>query len=304
MKKLLSIVVLGYFVCCSLFAEVHLIPLAGCKYLQTAEDDYLLSPSAGIQIMNIVPDSGALSASVNYSLDYYNRGFGDEKIKKLHGINLMGSYSWDKNGVTVMLNSKGEVPFSDVKTLTGIALYTRQIVKTDSFSFVFGGGIAAGDLGKSVKDVNLYALPFPVFSLGYHNDIVSTSLSFMGTPGFNLVLFPEAIVRFDGTVALAGFDSAKDLTFDCALKAYPFKNTAAGEVISFAAGVSNTIETYKLANKDEYGFQYYSAYGELNATFLTLRCGYNFNGSKIFNKEVKGDMYNGIFASVSAMFFF
>lgn len=304
MKKLLSIVLLGYFICCSLFAEVNVIPFAGCKYLQTAEEDYLLSPSAGIQIMSVVSDSGVLSTSANYSMNYYNRGFGEEKVKYLHGINLTGSYNWDKNGVTVVLGSNGEVPFSDIKTMMGLALYTRQIVKTESFSFVFGGGIMAGDLDRSIRGVNIYAIPFPVFSLNYHNDFVATSLAFMGEPSFSLELFPKSIVRFDGKVSLVGFDSVKDIAFDCAIRAYPFNNTALGEIISIAAGVLNTKETYKLANKDEYGFQYYSAYGELNATFLTLRCGYNFNGSKIFNKEVKGDMYNGIFASVSAMFFF
>ena len=307
MKKLLIIALLCSFVFCAFAAEEvqnHFIPLAGMKYVQTDSDDYLLSPSGGLQYMRIMPESRVFSLAANSSYNYYHRGFGEDGVKSFHGVSLMSSYNSGKNSFTAMIGSQGEVPFSDIKTVSGALIYCRQIVQNDNFTFIFGGGLVAADFDLTINDFDLYVLPVPVFSLGYKNSWLNSSLSFMGAPTLHIVLFPNAMFRFDGTAALAGVKSARDISFDCALKVYPFINTKAGELVGFSAGVMNSSDSFILKNKDEYGLQYYCAYGEVSATFITLRCGYNFNGVKLLNKEITDDLYNGIYASASAMLYF
>jgi len=66
----------------------------------------------------------------------------------------------------------------------------------------------------------------------------------------------------------------------------------------------NSVNSSFLKDKTKYSFQYYSVYGEINASLVKLRAGYNFDGEKRINKDVKGEMYKGLFASVQAMFMF
>ena len=82
------------------------------------------------------------------------------------------------------------------------------------------------------------------------------------------------------------------------------KNTDAGEVFSFSAGVCNKSTGTMLKDKTKIKYQYYSVYGEISATLLSIRCGYNFDGKTYVNDEVTGDLYKGIFASLQAMYMF
>lgn len=318
MKKIITIIM--FCLCGFLYAEDanadkaesdekpqtqnHIISLAGIEYLQTDEDQALLSPSAGLQFMRIMPQTGLFTLAANYSLDYYKAGFGADSVKDFHGISLMGNYNAGKNTFMAMLASQGQQPFSDWKTLTGVFLYNRQLVKNDSFSFILGGGLVIGAFDLKIKDFEVFVLPLPVFSLTYNNYWFKGSLAFMGAPSLQVTLFPSSFLRFDGSLSLTGIDSARNIAFDCALKCYPFVNKSLGEALSFSAGLKRAEKTCRLKNKDEYKFNYLSAYGEINATFISLRCGYNFDGVKLVNKEVTGPLYNGIFASANAMLFF
>lgn len=283
---------------------------AGFQAVQIEDKDFILSPSANLQYMRIknegvesaLPDSIVIGAG--YSQDIFTKGLGPDQVKNLHGINLMGNVSLGKNSLMLMVASGGEVPFSAITTVTGMAMYTRQLIQKDNLSLVVGGGIIVADLGLKIKDFELYVIPLPVINFGYSNNIFAASLSFMGMPSVQLTLLPESMFRLRTSCQLQGFESARDIGFDCAIVYYPLYFKNANELISVSGGIMTNGASAKLRNKDSYDFKYYTAYGEINATLVTLRCGYNFDGKTYLNKEEIGDMYKGMFASIQGMFMF
>lgn len=288
----------------------HLLTMAGFSALQTDEKDFILSPSANLQFMHIKNEGveskqpDAIVIGAGYSLDHYTQGLGPDEVDTFHNVNLMGNVVAGKNSFIAMVASGGEIPFSSIKTITAGLMYTRQLVKTDNLSFTAGFGIMAGDLGLKIKNYNIYCIPLPLFSFNYQNDIFAGGISVMGLPSLSLTLFPKSMFRFRGNCGVSGFKSIRNLTFDTALVCYPLLNTKAGELVSISAGVMNTAKSSLLKDKTKYAYQYYSAYGEISATFVTLRAGYNFDGKKYFNDDEVGDMYKGLFATVQAMFMF
>ena len=288
----------------------HIIPAFSFQTLQLEQKDFILSPSLNLQYMRIKnpgvvssqPDSIAIGAG--YSMDYFTAGLMSENIRRLHNANVLGSVGFGKNTIACMVPSGSEIPFSSIQSVTGALFYTRQLVKKENVSFLLGGGIIVGDFGFKIKDFPIYVVAIPMFSFNYNNKIFSSTISILGLPSLQLTLFPKSIVRVKGSCGIAGFSSIRDLTFDCALIYYPFKNTKANELVYVAAGVMNKSASTILLDKTKIRYQYYSAYGEISATFITLKGGYNFDGKKYVNSTEAGDMYKGLFASVQAMFMF
>ena len=310
MKKIFFVSVILLFAEAVLTAQTkkHVVPMLGFQMLQTDEKDFVLSPSAALQYMCVEnledPSSDGLVLAAGYALNHHMQALGPESVKNTHSINLFGSYTFGKNNFVGIVNSEGEIPFSSIQAVNGGVMYTRQLVKTDNISFVFGAGIIVGDLGLKIKDLNIYCLPLPVFSFNYKNDIVDASVSLLGLPSLSLTLFPEAMVRFKGSCGLAGLKSVRDITFDCALVYYPFLKTKTKDMIYISAGIMNTVSNTVLRDKIKYGFQYYSVYGEVSATLVTLRCGYNYNGTNRIDDETVSSLYKGFFGSLTAMYMF
>ena len=325
MKKNLSVILLC--LCCAFLSaqnepeaesdskvqkdfQNNILTMAGFQSLQTAEKDFVFTPSVNLQYMRM-KNEGVISSQpdflvigAGYSLDHFTKGLGPDKVDNLHNCNLMSNFGWGKNSFTAMVASGGEVPFSSIHNITGGLMYSREFISTDKLSFAFGGGIMAGDFGLSIGDFNIYVLPLPILSFSYQNDYVAAGIAMMGLPAVQLILFPKSMFRFNGSCSLSGFDSIRDLTFDCALACYPLINTKAKDFLSVSAGVMNTSSSHKLKDNTAYGYQYYTAYGEINATFVTFRCGYNFDGKVLVDSKPVADMYKGVFASVQAMFMF
>ncbi len=288
----------------------HIIPSIGFQAIQTGTSDFILSPSVSLQFMQIKDKTSQssrpdlLAAGLSYSQDYYTDGIGPDKINRLHGASIFGNLSKGKNTFTLMLASNGEVPFSSLKSIAGIVVYVNQLVKTDNFSFSLGAGLVAADFGINIKGQDIYIFPLPLFSLSYNNSVASASLSLMGPPTLLLQLFPKSMIRFKGNCGIVGIKSIRDLTFDCALVYYPLYNSPLAEFLSISAGVMNKSSSSVLRDKTRYGIQYYSAYGEINASFVTIRCGYNFNGKKFVEKAAVADLPKGIFASIQGVYMF
>ena len=293
-------------------AQNHFIPSAGFQALQIEEKDFVFTPSAGLQFVrtkNRLVESkhpDMIAAGINYNQNYCTAGLGPQSIKQIHGCSLMGSLANKKDSFVGMLASSGEVPFSHIKTVTGALLYTHQFLKTEHLTFTLGGGLVVGDFGINIKGYDLYFFALPVFNFSYSNKIFSTTLSLMGPPSVSLTLFPKAMFRLKASAGIAGFKSIRDLTFDCALVYYPlaFTDGSMKEVLTISAGVMNKHASYILKNNTKYSLQYYSVYGEINASIVTVRCGYNFDGRKYINSKPAGEMYKGLFASLSAIYMF
>lgn len=293
-------------------AQNHFIPSAGFQALQIEEKDFVFTPSAGLQFVrtkNKLVESkhpDMIAAGINYNQNYCTAGLGPQSIKQIHGCSLMGSLANKKDSFVGMLASSGEVPFSHIKTVTGALLYTHQFIKSEHVTFTLGGGLVVGDFGININGFDLYFFALPVFNFSYSNKIFSTSISLMGPPSVSLTLFPKAMFRLKASAGIAGFKSIRDLTFDCALVYYPlfFINESMKEVVTISAGVMNKHASYILKNNTKYSLQYYSVYGEINASIVTVRCGYNFDGRKYINSKPAGEMYKGLFASLSAIYMF
>ena len=313
MKKIFVI-----FICLSLavvnsFAQDfknHVMPSIGFDALQTGEEDFILNPSVNLQYMRIKnegveskqPDFLMLGAG--YSQNYFTAGIGPDKINTVHGCNLMVNLGKADHSFMAMLASGGEAPFSHIKTITAATMYTRRILDTENISFVFGAGVIVADLGLELFGYDIYVLPLPVFSFTYKNDIISGTIALMGPPRISFTLFPKSMFRFNGNLGMAGLSSIRKLLFDCALAWYPLNDSENPDMLSLSLGVMNTENNTVLKDKEKYGYQYYSVYGEVDAAFVKLRGGYNFDGKVIARDEYTKDMYKGFFGSLNAMFMF
>jgi len=283
------------------------VPDLSFQALQIGEEDWVFSPSASLRyirtkkagVKSSQPDS--IVASVSYTPNIFTSGLGDDNVKYLHSLSLMGSTGFGKNNLLALVSSNGEVLFSDIRTLFGGLLYTREIFKKKSFSLSLGAGLVVGDLGIKIRGVSIYFFPLPMFSLSYSSDILNASLSLMG---LNLTLFPKKMFRFEGQCGITRFDSIRDLTFDCKLVYYPMHNTGAGDFLAVAAGVMNEKASFSLRDKEKYGWQYYCVYGEVDASLVQIKAGYNFNGRNMLDDEPVSDLHKGFFASIKAMYFF
>ena len=323
MKKLLILIILIFQAFAFAFAQEEpeqasaqeaqnprnlFIPSISFKMLQIDDKDFVFSPAANFQYVRLKgqntqakgPDM--IMAGLGYSQDYFTQGLGPEEVNRIHGCNVMLNIAAGKNTFVGMLASNGQVPFSSLKTLMGALLYTRQFVKNENKTFTAGLGLVVGDFDVNIKGMDIYFFPLPVFSFNYKNDVLSTSISKMGPPSANLTLFPKSIFRFRASLGLTGFNSIRYLAFDGAVLCYPFVNTKAKDLVYIAAGIMNKKNNYVLKNKTRYSFQYYSVYGEISATFATLQFGYNFDGKRMIEKEITGDLCKGLYASLNLMF--
>lgn len=291
----------------------HVMPMVGFDTVQTGDEDFVLSPSARVQFMSMkneevvspLPDRIMLAAG--YSQDYYTSGLGPDKVKRIHGCSLMAALAKEKNSGTFMLMSNGEVPFSSLKTLTGVAMYSHEMIKTDEKKFNLGFGVIVGDFYFEDWDFTLYVIPLPTFSFTYKNDVFETKLAVQGPPSISFTLFPESMVRFKSAFGMGGYKSIRDLTFDCALAFYPLANNedeGKRNFLSISAGVMNTKSDVTLKDNKKYGMQYYTAYGEVNATILKVRCGYNFDGKQYVDNKETGDLKKGLYLSAMLMAMF
>ena len=316
MKKYLLLFVTICFFCAALVAQEedafeapdkpfqnHVMTALGFQAVQLEENDFVFTPSVNLQYMctkskgveSKLPDMIAIGAG--YSQNIFTTGLGPDNVKKMQSVNLMASLSKGKNIFTSMVSSYGEERISDISMI--LWQFTHQLIQTDSFSFLIGGGLFVVNL-----ESEFFVLPLPAFSFSYTNDYFYGEISMMG---LNVVLLPKSMFRFNGSLGMGGFSSVRDIAFDCALAYYPLfnaENEGIRELLCVSAGIMNQSAGFKLQDKTSFGYQCYTVYGEVNATFISLRCGYNFDGKMLVDNEIKKDMYKGMFATVQAMFMF
>ena len=288
----------------------HVMPSIGFNALQTGEKAFVLTPSVNLHFMRMKNEGVESSqpdfimAGAGYSQSCFTCGIGPDQIKRSHGCNLMFNLAKEKNSFMAMLSAGGELPFSNIKTVTGGVMYSRKIVDKENLSFDFGGGVIVADLGLKIAGHDIYVIPLPVFSFTYKNDYLSGTIAVMGPPRIEFKLFPESKFRFNSSLGMMNVRSIRDLTFDCAFAYYPLHDTDKGDMLSLSLGVMNNQTSVVLKDADVYGYQYYSVYGEVNATIVKLRAGYNFDGKAIVKDEFTGEIYKGFFASLNAMWMF
>ena len=129
----------------------------------------------------------------------------------------------------------------------------------------------------------------------YKNQLVDAEMEWIGMPDAIITLFPESLFRIYGTFALAGFDLPTDIMGDLALCCYPFREGFMKDIASISVGATHEVKKFRINLDNSLKYDYFTAYGQLSITALTLRGGYAFGGN--LNR-------GGIFLTAQAMYKF
>ena len=251
------------------------------------------------------PDLAA--GSLSYGQDFFTKGIEGFDEKQFHSMGAFGKVGFGRNTFLLKVTGRGAHPFDSYKNFEGLLFYSRELIKTDSMTFVAGGGLAATDTGIVIGDIDIFVVPLPMVYFTYKNQIIQTEMEWTGLPMINLMLLPEKMFRVRGSAALAGFDLPTDLQWDCALCCYPVTIEPFNELISFSAGLASNVKKLRINTENSMKYQYYCAYGEASITALTVRAGYAFGGKQVLrtkDDKVTKDYNGGFYATVSGMYKF
>ena len=125
-------------------------------------------------------------------------------------------------------------------------------------------------------------------------------------PDAIITLFPENMFRIRSSFALAGFDLPADFMGDLALCCYPFSGFLK-DLASISAGASHEVKKFRINTENSLKYDYFTAYGQLSITALTVRAGYAFGGRQTVRaKDIKesSDYKGGFFLTSQAMYKF
>ncbi|MCR5063073.1 MAG: hypothetical protein K6A89_07275, partial [Treponema sp.] len=283
-------------------------PMLSFDLFQESPEAFILTPGIAFQFAKTKPEDSdskepdAIVLGASYSQNIFTCGIADTSSYNIFNLSIMGSLVLKRHQLMFMGSTSGETIFKDLSTSMGLLGYTYQFIKTDHVNFQLGLGVAAMGAGVEIGEITLYAIPLPMLNLSYNSKIFNGALSYMGSPSLDVVLFPKSMFRLKGSCTVGGFSSISDIGFDCSVACYPFVKTA-GDFLSVSAGVCTNGSSYVYGDKNKLTYISYCAYGEINASALIIRAGWNFTGEKIINKE-KNPYNGGLFLKVQAMYAF
>lgn len=283
-------------------------PMLSFDLFQESPEAFILTPGIAFQFAKTKPEDSdskepdAIVLGASYSQNIFTCGIADTSSYNIFNLSIMGSLVLKRHQLMLMGSTSGETIFKDLSTSMGLLGYTYQFIKTDHVNFQLGLGVAAMGAGVEIGEITLYAIPLPMLNLSYNSKIFNGALSYMGSPSLDVVFFPKSMFRLKGNCTVGGFSSISDIGFDCSVACYPFVKTA-GDFLSVSAGVCTNGSSYIYGDNNKLTYISYCAYGEINASALVIRAGWNFSGDKIINKETHP--YNGgLFLKVQAMYAF
>ena len=293
--------------------KFNVIPVVGFDMLQLEKESFILTPSGTLQFMRTKNASSTskqpdmIAGGASYSQSIFTKKIEGYDERQFHSISVFSQVVAGKNTFLLQLAMSGAKPFGSYKNLNGALMYSRQFIKTDSISLSAGGGVIAADMGLKIGGVELFVIPLPLLQFAYTSEYFNAGFDWVGLPSVNFTLLPHKMFRFKGSCSLGGFDLPADLKFDCAVCCYPLTKTKMGDFMSISAGITNSQKGFKIDNDNSLKYQYYSVYGELGLTLVTLRAGYAFGGKQtltVKKDKFKKDYDGGIFATIQAMYMF
>ena len=260
-------------------SEFNFIPQINFGILQIENDTFLYSPSGNLQFKYQKNENSekkgpdVIAGSLSYGQDFF----------------LEKAYGYEDN-----LYHK-------------LGLFGKIVSGTDSTQLDIGGGLAATDTGLVLGGLDIFVVPLPMIHFSYKNHIIDTELEWIGLPDGKFTLFPQSMLRICSNFALAGFDLPFDIQGDIALCLFPFRTGFLKDLASISAGASHEVKKFRIDTKNSFKYDYFTAYGQLSITALTLRGGYAFGGRKIFRGKDSKKIQNydgGFFATIQAMYKF
>ena len=279
------------------------VPGVDFKMLQFDDSEYIFTPAFSFGFVrtksegvdSCAPDLFMIQAECSNA--FFTKSIVPEGDKIFESFGISEKLVWGKNSFGFSFGTMGMVDDVDLEYLVAGLSYSRQFVKGEHFSFSAGISIASGS---SVKPIGV--MPLPVLEFNYKARYFEYTAS-MGALKFTVL--PQAIVRFNACASMTDTEiNDKTLKYDCAIACSPFRYTKAGDLITVSAGLMHDRQSFVTDVDENYGMHFYTAYGEIDAKFITLRGGYNFGGEWLHKKDVTGDMKNGMFVSLSGKLFF
>lgn len=313
LKKALIMFSLAGIVLCNLTAEFNVIPQLDFGILQLEEDSYIYSPAGSLGFKytknedSVFDGPDVIAGSLSYGQDIFSKEISAYEEKNFHKLGAFGKVVTGKNTFLLKVDGRGAHPFESYKNFEGLLFYARKIIDTDSAQLDIGGGLAATDTGIVLGGLDIFLVPLPMIHFSYKNQIIDAEMEWIGMPDAIITLFPQSIFRIHGTFALAGFDLPTDVMGDLALCCYPFRDGFLKDIASVLIGASHEVKKFRINMENSLKYDYFTAYGQLSITALTVRGGYAFNGRKAFRtKEEKtsSDYDGGFFLTLQAIYKF
>lgn len=293
--------------------EFNFIPQIDFGILQIEKDTFLYSPSCSLQFKYQKNEgfekkwADVISGSLSYGQDFFLEKTSGYEENLFHKLGLFVKIVTGKNTFLLKVDDRGTKPFESYKSFEGLLFYARKIIDTDSTQLDIGGGLAATDTGIVLAGLDIFIVPLPMIHFSYKNQIVDAKMEWIGLPDAIITLFPQSMFRVRSSFALAGFDLPKDIMGDLALCCYPFRDGFLKDLAFVSAGVTHEMKKLRTDTETSLKYDYFTAYGQLSITALTVRAGYAFGGNQTFrgkNCKITKDYDGGFFATIQAMYKF
>ena len=297
-KALFIFTFMGTFLC-NLFAEFNIIPQLDFGMLQLEEDNFIYSPAGDFGFKYTKDEDSTsggpdvIAGSLSYGQDIFSKEISGYEEKNFHKLGAFGKVVTGKNTFLLKVDGRGAKPYESYKNFEGLLFYARKIIDNDTTSLDIGGGLVATDTGIVIGGLDIFVVPIPMIHFSYKNQIIDAEMEWIGMPDALITLFPKNMFQIHSTCALVGFDLPTDIMGDLALYCYPFRDGILKDIASIALGTSHEVKKFRINTEKSLKYDYFTAYGQLSITALTVRGVYSFGG-----KNYDG----GFFATVQAMY--
>lgn len=290
----------------------NVIPQLDFGMLQLEKNSYLYSPAGNLGFKysknndSVSGGPDVIAGSLSYGQDIFLYEDLEIDKKQFHKLGLFGKFVSGKNTFLLKIDDRGARPFESYKNFEGLSFYARKVIDTESASLDLGGGLAATDTGIAIAGIDVFIVPLPMIHFSYKNQIIDAEMEWIGMPDAIITLFPESMFRVRGSFALAGFDLPKDIMGDLALCCYPFSGFLQ-DLASLSLGATHEVKKLRINTENSLKYDYFTAYGQLSITALTIRSGYAFGGRQTFrgkDRKITKNYDGGFFATIQAMYKF
>ena len=293
--------------------KFNIIPQIDFGMLQLENNTFMFSPSGNFQFKYQKEEGAAIkgpdviAGSISYGQDFFTNDYSIMGEKHFHKLGFFGKVVTGKNTFLLKLDDRGAKPFESYKNFEGLLFYARKIIDSDTTSLDLGGGLSATDTGIVLGGLDIFIVPLPMIHFSHKNQIIDAEMEWIGMPDAIITFFPQSIFRIRSLFALAGFDLPKDIMGDLAICFYPFRDGFLKDLAYISAGISHEVKKLRINIENSLKYDYFTAYGQLSVTALTMRAGYAFGGRQTFrgtDGKITKDYDGGFFATLQAMYKF
>ncbi|MDR1374981.1 MAG: hypothetical protein LBJ24_08425 [Treponema sp.] len=222
---------------------------------------------------------------------------------RYHDIGLAAEWQFGRHQIRGFLQSASNEPFyGGLRTVKAGAGYGYDVLHTERFSLTLGGILAVSDFGLEYADGKIWpVIPLPLVRFTFNAPLVDLEAELMAiTPSLKCTLLPDRRFRLITEARMNGYRHVRNIIFDCSLW-YRFfdQNSKRGDFAGIGIGANSNSASFNLDGKDkDYELQYFSVYGKLDVSFLSICGGYAFGGRELYDEEAAGGTGDGFFVSV------